>query len=54
MTDEELIDTLNVPYRFWTCDRCHSSYVSWSGEVATCESCGNSSDSKDKAIEYRQ
>ena len=44
--EPDLIDAIEksgVKVRFWACTDCVGSCVSWSGDVAKCESCGKTS-----------
>ncbi|TMS00151.1 hypothetical protein [Nonomuraea basaltis] len=34
----------NTPYRFWTCINKTHKYVTWTGDVASCDTCGLTSE----------
>jgi hypothetical protein len=48
MTDAELLQYIDIPFKFWTCSTCPSSIIKWVDAVATCQNCGKSN--KEEAI----
>lgn len=41
MTNLELLSYLDsLPFKFWACPNCEKSMVDWTGDRATCRTCG--------------
>jgi hypothetical protein len=40
MTDDELLNYLNRPFRFWFCPSHPTGIVTWTGDRARCDECG--------------
>jgi uncharacterized Zn finger protein (UPF0148 family) len=40
MTNDEVLEYLDVPFKFWRCPDCESPTIKWKGDLAICCRCG--------------
>jgi hypothetical protein len=40
MTDEEMLSYMDRPFKFWRCPNPDHRTVTWNGDIARCDECG--------------